>query len=161
MNKADRFRSCGADVDGDRVVLYRGGNVDEATLRQLRYGDYLSAVRDGQDATGNSGAADYGNTVIRVELPLDHVEVTGAGEFLYKGPSTSLDNGHLYPAEIYRAYNDVYGSNYTAAEIDGQTNVRAVASQGLAGGREEFDALMQAHGGPAEGPKNGGPRLGP
>lgn len=68
--------------------------------------------------------------------------ITGAGEFQFKGASRSLEGGRKYPQAIYRAYNDAYGSNYTAAEIDKQDNVRVVASQALAGGRDEFDALM-------------------
>jgi len=144
MSKADLFRQHGAEVVGDKVVLYRGGNVPEEVLRDLRYGDFLSAVRSGTDATGNLGADAYGDVVIRVELPLEHVELASTGEFQYKGPSKSLEGGTKWPPEIYRAYNDYWASNLTVEEIDRQTDVRSVASMALPGGRDEFDRLVEA-----------------
>jgi hypothetical protein len=55
--------------------------------------------------------------------------------------------GGKYPLEIYKAYNDVYGSNYTAPEIDELdfSEIRSTASMGLSGGRDEFDMLMKRH----------------
>ena len=143
ISKADLFRQHGAEVRGGKVVLYRGGNVPEDVLRDLRYGDFLSAVESGTDATGNLGADSYGDVVIRVELPLEHVELASTGEFQYKGPSTSLSGGRKWPPEVYRAYNDYWASNLTAEEIDRQTDVRPVASMALPGGREEFDRLVE------------------
>lgn len=138
------LEAAGAEFEEDGVVLYRGGDVPEEVLRDIRYNDYLSAVETGTDAMGNAGADSYGKNVIRVVLPIADVEVK-SGEIQYRGESSSLEGGKKYPLEIYIAYNDVYGSNYTAEEIDKQDNVRAVASQGLSGGREEFDELMASY----------------
>lgn len=143
--KKQVFESYGATVQGDRVVLYRGGDVPSEVLRQLRYGDYLSAAQTGPDATGNEGAAAYGRTVERFDLHLSEVEVTGAGEFRFVGASPSLEGGVRYPEAIYRAYNDYHAANFTAAEIDLERDVRECASQALSGGRDEFDALLAAH----------------
>lgn len=143
-DKADLFRSHGAEVVGDKVVLYRGGNVPEEVLRDLRYGDFLSAVRSGTDATGNLGADAYGDVVVRIKLPLEYVELASTGEFQYKGPSTSLSRGRKWPLEIYRAYNDYWASNLTAEEIDRQTDVASVAPMALPGGRDEFKRLVEA-----------------
>ena len=137
--------SHGAVIQGDKVILYRGADVPVEVIRKLRYGDYLSAVKDGFDANGNCGAASYGKNCVRFEIPVGDVMVNGAGEYQYKGESESLSTGEKYPRSIYRAYNDAQGSNYTGAEIDGQDTVRAVASQALAGGREEFDELLENH----------------
>jgi uncharacterized protein len=139
-----RLRSCGAQVKGDKVILYRGAEVDASVIQNLRYGDYLSSVKGATDAMGNGGAASYGKNVVRFELPIETVHVTGAGEFQFKGASDSLEGGRLYPEAVYRAYNDYYASNYTAKEINAQDNVRAVASMSLSGGREEFDDLISA-----------------
>jgi N12 class adenine-specific DNA methylase/archaellum component FlaC len=143
--KIKLFRSYGAEINGDKIVLYRGGDVSKKELSNLRYGDYLSASESGKDITGNESATGYGKNVVRFELPIKDIEVTGAGEFQYKGKSTSLEGGNKYPPEIYRAYNDLYGSNFTAAEIDKESDVRQSASQALPGGREEFDSLMAKH----------------
>lgn len=140
-----QLKAAGATFLDGKVILYRGADVPRSVIAKLRYGDYLSAVEGGEDANGNAGAASYGKNVVRFELPVEDVIVTGAGEFQYKGRSESLANGHRYPPQIYRAYNDAYGSNYTAEQIDGQDNVRAVASQALPGGREEFDELLLRH----------------
>lgn len=146
-----RLRSFGAHVKGNKVILYRGADAPESEIRQLRYGDYLSATQDGLDVTGNAGAGAYGKNCVRFELPVADVTVTGAGEFQFKGESPSLTLSAKYPVEIYRAYNDAYGSNYTSDEIDKQDNVRVAASQSLPGGREEFDALMATHTAVSEG----------
>ena len=146
MNKASLFRSYGAEVRGNRVILYRGADVPVRTIKKLRYGDYLSASEGDVDTTGNGGAKAYGKNVVRFELPLDDVEVSGAGEFLYNGKSSSFSKGRKYPEKIYKAYCDVEGCHYSGGEIDMRDDVRSVASQGLSGGREEFDSLMKKHG---------------
>ena len=128
-----KLRSFGAKVTGDRITLYRGADVPVEVIKNLRYGGYLSASEHGNDATGNAGASSYGANCVCVELSVDEVIVTGAGEFQYKGNSESLANGAKYPGEIYRAYNDAYGSNYTSQEIDAQDNIRSVALQALSG----------------------------
>jgi len=143
-SKTNELKQTGAEVIGNNVILFRGGDVDKKTLGNLRYGDYLSAVEKGVDATGNAGASDYGKNVVRFELPISDVKITN-GELQYIGDSDSLKDGDKYPQLIYRAYNDAYGSNYTAKEIDAQDNVRPVASQALRGGRDEFDALLSSH----------------
>lgn len=148
MDKVNDFKQAGAEVVGDKVVLYRGANAPRSTIKKLRYNDYLSASKHGDDATGNAGASDYGKNIVRFELPLEDVEVVN-GEFQYKGKSESLSTSNEYPLEIYKAYNDVYGSNYTAKEIDDQDNVRIVASQGLSDGSDEFDMLMKRHKSPS------------
>ncbi len=140
-----KLKAYGARVQGDMITLYRGADVPMEVLKKIRYGDYLSASEEGDDASGNAGAASYGKNVVRFYMSVDDVIVTGAGEYQYKGKSESLADGAQYPMVIYRAYNDAYGSNYTGREIDAQDNVRAVASQALAGGREEFDALLEQH----------------
>lgn len=144
-NHISKLKAYGAAVSGDTITLYRGGNAPIKDLKQLRYGDHLSAVKDGFDSTGNAGAASYGANCVCLELHVDDVIVTGAGEYQYKGHSQSLLMGKKYPIEIYRAYNDAQGSNYTGQEIDAQDNVRVVASQALPGGRDEFDSLLADH----------------
>jgi len=143
-DKTKSFRAMGAEVIDGKIILYRGANVSKSVIKKLRYGDFLSATESGKDATGNEGAGGYGKNVVRFELPISDVEISN-GEFQYKGESSSLKGGSKYPREIYKAYNDVYGSNYTAQEIDAQDNVRSVASQGLRDGRDEFDKLVAKH----------------
>ena len=133
-----------ANVEGDYVTLYRGGNVSIELLKNLRYGDFLSTVKTGNDAYGNEGASGYGKNVISIKLPISDIIISN-GEIQYKGTSNSLHGSIKYPIKIYKAYNDYYGSNYTAKEIDKQDNVRSVASMGLSGGREEFDDLLKQH----------------
>lgn len=140
-----KLMAYGAKVHQGMITLYRGADASIATVKRLRYGDYLSATAAGQDATGNSGASAYGGNVVEFILPIDDVDVTGAGEYQFKGKSESLVGGIKYPLEIYRAYNDYYASNYSAAEIDAQNNVRSVASMALSGGRDEFDELVEKH----------------
>ena len=120
---------------GEKITLYRGADVPVDVIQNLRYGDYLSTSELRNDLTGNAGAASYGANCVRFELSVDDVIVTGAGEFQYKGSSSSLSQSAKYPVEIYRAYNDAYASNYTSREVDVQDNVRSVASQALPGGR--------------------------
>lgn len=140
-----RISLAGAVVRNGFVTLYRSANVPVEQIKKLRYGDYLSAARSGLDASGNAAADTYGENCVEFSLPVGDVIVNGAGEFQFKGASASLENGTRYPIEIYRAYNDVYGSNYTSEEVDAQSNVREVASQGLSGGRSEFDWLLAEH----------------
>jgi len=99
----------------------------------------------GLDATGNAAADAYGKYVERYEIPVEDVEIAGTGELQYKGHSKSLSSGTKYPMEVYKAYNDVYGSNYTSKEIDemDHSHVKSVASMGLSGGSNEFDSLIQ------------------
>lgn len=134
----------GAEVIGDKVCLYRGGNVSPAKLKNLRYNDFLSTVRDGTDAYGNAGASSYGKNVIEVILPISQIKITN-GEIQYIGESKSLSGGQKYPIEIYRAFNDALGSNYTTQEIDKfrPEEVRGTAYPALSGGKEEFDQLMK------------------
>lgn len=63
-----------------------------------------------------------------------------------------------YPPEIYKAYNTTQGTKTAFTDIDQEkeVTVRGVASQGLSGGREEFDDLLNQFKGivkakPAEG----------
>jgi hypothetical protein len=140
-----KLRSYGAVVEGEKVTLYRGADVPKSTIKKLRYGDYLSAAEFGFDATRNGGASSYGKNVVKFELQVEDVEVTGAGEFQYKGKSSSMANGKKYPMQIYKAYNDAHGANFTASEIDKEYDVRMVASQALIGGLEEFDELFKKH----------------
>ena len=134
----------GAKINGDTVTLYRGGDASPAVLRKLRYNDYLSTVKHGDDAVGNAGAGSYGKNIITINLPIKDVEVVN-GEVQYRGESESLKSGKKYPLEIYKAYNGYYGSNYTAAEIDKMDSkeVRSAASMGLSDGKEEFDRLTK------------------
>ena len=156
MSTSDRdahianLKAYGAKVQGDMITLFRGADVSMEEIKKIRYGDYLLASEGGDDASGNAGAASYGKNVVRFCCSVDDVIVTGAGEYQYKGKSASLTEGALYPIAIYRAYNDAYASNYTAREIDAQDNVRAVASQALSGGRDEFDVLLAQHRGAAQ-----------
>lgn len=139
---AEALRGIGAEVEGGRVVLYRGTDIPDQTAADLRYGDFLSSVAGGADATGNLGASSYGKYVHRFELPVGDIRITN-GELQYKGKSRSLQGGGRYPEAIYRAYNDAMGSNYTGEEIDGmpEDEVRSVARMALEGGGEEFDQL--------------------
>ena len=136
------LQNLGAEIHGNNVILYRGGDVSESILKKLRYNDYLSTVKYGTDAAGNEGASGYGKNIVRFVLPISDIKITN-GEVQYIGNSQSIKGGKKYPREIYKAYNDAYGSNYTAEEIDSQDNVRQVASQALSNGSEEFDLLMK------------------
>lgn len=140
------LRAVGVEVIGGKAILYRGTDVAGLTIDDLRYGDFLSSVPSGSDRTGNLGADSYGKHVERYEIPIEYVEVTN-GELQYKGPSQSLAGGSKYPEAIYRAFNDALGSNYSAADIDNETEqyVRGIASMGLSEGRDEFDQLLQRH----------------
>ncbi|KKQ11393.1 MAG: hypothetical protein US25_C0087G0001, partial [Candidatus Moranbacteria bacterium GW2011_GWE1_36_7] len=131
----------GAEIKNGKVILYHGTD-SKFKPENLRYNSYLSASEDDLDATGNMAASGYGKYVHRYELPIDQVDVTGAGEFLYKGNAPKARG--KYPAAIYKAYSDVYGYYYSRGEIDAEDfdTVRRVASQGLSGGRDEFDELM-------------------
>jgi len=133
-----------AEVIGDKVRLYRGGNVSPAKLKILRYNDFLSTVRDGTDAYGNGGASSYGRNVVEIILPISEIKMVN-GEVQYIGQSKSLSGGQKYPIEIYRAFNDALGSNYTAQEIDEfrPEEVRGTAYPALEGGKEEYDQLMK------------------
>jgi hypothetical protein len=114
-------------------------------MKDLRYGDFLSSVPSGTDMTGNLGADAYGKYVVEYKIPIKDIKITN-GELQYIGNSKSLE-GNKYPIEIYRAFNDYYGSNYTAQQINDMDykDVRNVASQALSDGREEFDLLMEQH----------------
>lgn len=133
----------GAEVHGDKVKLYRGGDVPPASLRKLRYNDFLSTVRDGNDAYGNMGASSYGKNVVEIWLPISMIKLTN-GEVQYTG-TESLVDGTKYPKEVYVAYNESQGSNLSPQQIDEESPsfVRMVASMAMTGGKEEFDALMQ------------------
>jgi len=138
-----RLREVGVNVKNGKAILYRGSNVPNLTIDDLRYGDFLSSVPHGNDITGNLGADAYGKYVVRYEIPIENVEISN-GELQYKGNSKSISKGTKYPLMIYKAYNDYYGSNYTSEEIDKMDyqNVRGVASMALSGGSEEFDNLV-------------------
>ena len=132
----------GAEIVGNRVKLYRGGDMPQEQLRRLRYNDYLSTVKEGVDAYGNMGASSYGENIVEILVPIEFLQMSN-GEVQYKGPSHSLKNGK-YPLKIYRAFNDYYGANYTTQEIDKMDFhiVRSIASMALEGGREEFDTII-------------------
>jgi len=134
----------GVSIKGDTAILYRGTNVDGLTDKDLRYGDFLSAVPNGTDSTGNSGADSYGKYVVKYEIPIKHINVSN-GELQYKGPSLSLSDGNKYPESIYKAFNDSLGSNFRAKEIDEEdpAYVRGISGMALSGGKEEFDEIMR------------------
>lgn len=143
-SKKRRLKEAGAKVIGNKVVLYRGGDTSKDTLKKLRYGDYLSTVKEGRDTSGNEGASGYGKNVVKFELPVDDIEVIN-GEIQYKGESGSISSGGKYPGKIYKAYNDSYGSNYISEEIDKEDpqRVRRIASMALPGGKVEFDQITK------------------
>ncbi len=134
----------GAEFIGDKVVLYRGGNVSKEILKKLRYNDFLSTVNEGEDAVGNAGASSYGKNVVKFLLPIKDLKYSN-GEIQYIGKSESIEKGQKYPLAIYKAFNDYYGSNYTSQQINEMeySEVRSIASMGLSEGRDEFDALMK------------------
>jgi len=139
------FLNIGAKVDKNGIVtVYRGGDISKEQLKNLRYGDYLSTVKTGKDITGNAGASEYGKNVIELKIPIKDLKIEN-GEIKYIGKSPSLTGGKKYSVEIYKAYNDVYGSNFTAKEIDAMPfdEVRNNASMGLVGGKTEFDNLVK------------------
>jgi hypothetical protein len=138
------LQKMGATIIGDSVKVYRGGDVPVSVLKKLRYNDFLSTVKHGEDYYGNSGADNYGKNIIEIIIPIKDVKITN-GEIQYVGQSKSLTTSNKYPMKIYKAYNDYYGSNYTSDEIDKQDNVKLVASMALSGGRDEFDELMKKH----------------
>ena len=133
-----------AAISGNKVTLYRGGNVSETKLRKLRYNDFLSTVKEGNDAVGNAGASSYGKNIVTIKVPIKDIKITN-GEIQYVGTSSSISGRGKYPQKFYKDYNDFYGSNFTSEEIDNQRNVRVVVSQQLEGGSEEFDLLMEKH----------------
>jgi len=143
FNSVQELRSIGVKIRNGKAILYRGTDIPNQTVDDLRYGDFLSSVPNGHDQTGNAGADSYGKHVYRFEIPIDQIKITN-GELQYIGPSKSLYGGNKYPLEIYQAYNDVHGSNYTSDEIDQfpHEEVRGVARMGLPGGADEFDRLM-------------------
>ncbi len=100
-------------------------------------------MKEGVDEYGNAGASSYGKNIIEIILPINDIKITN-GEIQYIGESKSLENGSKYPIEIYKAFNDYYGSNYTSEEIDKMEfkDVRDIASIALSGGRDEFDTLI-------------------
>jgi len=140
---ASELRQIGVEVNRGIATLYRGSNVPNLTKKDLRYGDYLSSVPSGSDATGNAGADSYGKHVETYYIPVEEIKITN-GELQYVGNSNSLE-GEKYPLEIYQAYNDYYGSNYTSKEIDNMeySHVRSVASMALGEGKDEFNMLMR------------------
>ena len=141
---AQELKAIGVEIRDGKAILYRGTDIPNLTIKDLRYGDFLSSHKSGHDWTGNLAADTYGKYVERYEIPIEDVEISSTGELQYRGRSKSL-SGKKYPLEIYKAFNDVYGSNYTAEEIDKMDDpeVRNTASMGLAGGREEFDLLTR------------------
>ena len=140
------LESIGVEIVNGDAILYRGTDIKDLTINNLRYGDFLSSVPSGTDLTGNAGADSYGKYIEKYIVPIDHIEISN-GELQYKGPSKSLSGGSKYPEEIYRAYNDYYGSNYTSQQIDQEDYkiVKMVASMALGGGRDEFDILLRNH----------------
>ena len=140
-----RLSNYGIEVRNGKAILYRGTDIPGLTIEDLRYGDFLSSKASGFDTTGNAAADSYGPHVERYEIPIKDVAIAGTGEIQYKGHSKSLSSGQKYPIEIYKAYNDVYGSNYTSEEIDKMDydHVKSVARMGLSGGLEEFDMLVR------------------
>jgi hypothetical protein len=134
-----------AEVRGDMVKLYRGGDVDSSTLLNLRFNDFLSTVRDGSDAYGNLGASSYGDTIVEIWLPIDKIKLTN-GEVQYTG-TESIVGGKKYPREVYIAYNESQGSNLSPQQIDDESFdfVRIVSSMAMPGGKDEFDKLMERH----------------
>jgi hypothetical protein len=96
----------GAQIENGKVILYRGTNIPNLSEKDLRYGDYLSSVNEGNDITGNEGASGYGKYVVEYKLNPQDVKITN-GEFQYIGESKSLV-GKKYPKEIYKAYNGYY-----------------------------------------------------
>lgn len=62
-----------------------------------------------------------------------------------KDALTKIRSTGKYPSVIYKAYNSVNGTKYTAHELDGLPlgEIRQVASMGLEGGTQEFDQLMK------------------
>jgi len=143
-DKIKEFKQWGAEIKGNKVILYHGTDDPKFNSKDLRYGTYLSSVEKGYDITGNQGASFYGKYVHKLELPITDVEVASTGEFQYVGKAKSL-LGKKYPPEIYKAFNDYHGSAMTAKEIDKEDFdfVRETASQVLRGGKEEFDELMK------------------
>ena len=141
-----RLKSYGVEIEDGKAILYRGTDVPGLTIDDLRYGDYLSSKSSGHDATGNLAADTYGKYVERYEIPIEYIKITN-GELQYKGHSKSISVGKKYPIEIYKSYNDVYGSNYTAEEIDtmNEDHVKSIARMGLPGGVEEFNSLINKH----------------
>jgi len=143
-----RLKSYGAKFTKDgNIVLYRGADADVSDIKKLRYNDYLSASKSGQDITGNDAADKYGKNVVRFELHPSKVDVSGAGEYQYKHDDTKSSDKQKYHPKIYKAYKDYYGSNITNKEIDSNEpkDVRSVASQSLSGGGDEFDELTKKH----------------
>jgi hypothetical protein len=138
----EALRNVGVEVQNGKAVLYRGSDVPNLSESDLRYGDFLSSTPEGTDATGNAGADSYGKYVVKYIIPIKDIEISN-GELQYKGNSYSTQ-GDKYPREIYRAYNDYYGSNYTSKQIDDMDydHIRGVASMALSEGTDEFDRLM-------------------
>jgi len=140
---AQRLRNYGVEIKNGKAILYRGTDIPDLTIKDLRYGDFLSSKASGTDSSGNLAADSYGKYVEQYHIPVEDVQITN-GEIQYKGHSRSLFGGK-YPIKVYQAYNDVYGSNYTSEEIDNMDydHVRSVARMGLSGGLEEFDMLVR------------------
>lgn len=117
-----QLKSYGAEVNGDKVVLYHGNN-RPIDVNNLPYGTFLSASEKGTDLTGNAAANAYGK-VYKVEVPIKDVRVNSTGEFQFIGNDKNLAKaGNKYSSDVYKQYNDYFGSNMTPKEIDAQSDV--------------------------------------
>jgi hypothetical protein len=110
----------------------------------LRFGDFLTADKNEALDYAKMRAKQKGTTPIVKEFNFNKNEVSlnvGTNEWQYKG-GTNLQGGK-YPEKIYKAVNEVWGQNATKQEIDKLDfeMVRDTASQGLSGGKTEFDKL--------------------
>lgn len=128
-----------------KITLYHGSNT-AFDKSMADYGTFLTANRQEALDYARMRANGRGGSAKVSEIKLDPSEVRlnqSTGEFQYIGESKSL-SGSKYPKEVYKAYNDVNGSNLTAKEIDNLSfdEVRGNASMGMENGREEFDQLI-------------------
>jgi hypothetical protein len=133
-----------------KIKLYHGtessvaGKIDK---EGLRYGDFLTTNKQEALDYAQMRAKQKGTKPVVKEFEFAKNEVKfnpSTGEWQYRG-GTEKFGGGKYPEKIYKAINEVWGTNMTRQEIDKLSfnEVRDNASMGLSGGKTEFDEITK------------------
>ena len=130
---------------GGKVTLYHGSN-KSVSKDNLDYGSFFTTSKEEALDYARMRSKGRGGKAVINKFEFDPSEVKlneSTGEWQYVG-STKKFAGGKYPEQVYKAMNDVTGSNMTKQEIDALPfqELRDYASQGFRGGRDEFDKLV-------------------